>query len=474
MVKILLALNDEETRHFLDTLITTNFNCSLIMADDGAKAIEYTFKGKPDLIILDVSLSKISGLKVLERIRNAKEFTKTPVVIVTSSRDKETIRKIIELDILEFLLWPIDPIMILEKLRIIINEITEIKEIEEAVENSSYYRYSLKPLSILQILNKIKQEELLFQESLKTSLANKINVVIIDKDKRFGNFFAHMFQPWFNVLEISDVVTLVDVLRRKNPEFIFVDERIKGIGEALRSKAVGNINVNNLKIIKLKRIAGDNSERELEKIRTDLDHAVAVAQEEAQDESIYTGTILKCYSPSSLITEFNSYSENIKVDYNMLYNFVKRHLLFSVINSVNQACEIVLKEVVLYCDEKVANLIPAQAESVVEFNSKNEDIQIITSLTCDQKDLLVVASKIMGGPIENVGEVPVVFSRLLEKVTNQFLPAFQKMGLDVSSTRAKFYINKDAALKNSWDMKIPVELMGGYRILFRIRWIGFL
>lgn len=471
MIKILLALGDSETTNFLEMLINNNFNCELQITNDGVRAIEYTFKWKPDFLLLDISVAKLSGLKVLERIRNAKGFEKLPVVIVTSSRDKETIRKIIELDVIEFFLWPIDPVLILEKLRNIITAIEEAKFAEETSANLAYFKATNKPLSFLQYVNRIKSEDVVFQEELKKVATQKMNVIILDKNKKFERFFSQVFLPWFNVIEVLDVVTLVDVLKRRKPDFILVDERIKGIGNALLIQTGRSLETDRIKVFKM---ITPVVKSELDEIMDGVEQITQNKKEEEEEEFQYNGEITKCYSPSNIVSELSSHMQIPGFDYKQVYDYIKRQIVFYVINSLNQACETVLREVVLYYDEKVASTIPAQAEAVIEFDTSSHDVQVISSIVCDQKDLLVVASKIMGGPIQNVQEVPVVFSRLLEKAASSYISIFQKFGLDVSSSRAKFFINKDTSQNFNWNVKIPIELMGGYRILFRMRWIGFI
>jgi two-component system response regulator len=73
----------------------------LVIATDGAEALDYllgskssdeNFEGNlPALIILDLKLPKISGLEVLEKIRNHDKTRLIPVVIMTSSKEDKDI-----------------------------------------------------------------------------------------------------------------------------------------------------------------------------------------------------------------------------------------------------------------------------------------------------------------------------------------------------------------------------------------------
>jgi two-component system alkaline phosphatase synthesis response regulator PhoP len=55
-------------------------------AEDGQKGLEMAIDGKPDLIILDVMLPKVSGLEVCRTLRKSEIYT--PVVMLTA-RDQE-------------------------------------------------------------------------------------------------------------------------------------------------------------------------------------------------------------------------------------------------------------------------------------------------------------------------------------------------------------------------------------------------
>jgi len=49
------------------------------------QSLDLSSKYQPACILLDIRLPKISGLEVLRQLRNSGEFTKTPIVILSSS-----------------------------------------------------------------------------------------------------------------------------------------------------------------------------------------------------------------------------------------------------------------------------------------------------------------------------------------------------------------------------------------------------
>ena len=73
---------------------------------DGLKMIE---RDPPDLIITDVSMPDVSGLEVLERVRQTRAVLLTPVLILTASQSHEIKHKALQLGATDFLSKPVDP-----------------------------------------------------------------------------------------------------------------------------------------------------------------------------------------------------------------------------------------------------------------------------------------------------------------------------------------------------------------------------
>jgi CheY-like chemotaxis protein len=73
----------------------------LIVVRDGQEAVDYLLRAgdhadgapgrKPDLILLDLNLPRLSGREVLEKIRGHPELRSVPVVVLTTSHRQEDI-----------------------------------------------------------------------------------------------------------------------------------------------------------------------------------------------------------------------------------------------------------------------------------------------------------------------------------------------------------------------------------------------
>ena len=122
---ILYAEDEANDIFFLElALKTAGSTLALHSVVNGEQAIEYlsglgpyadrTLHPLPDLVLLDINMPKVSGLEVLEWIRQEPRFKSLPVVILTSSSRLEDREKAQHLAIDDYLLKPSDPRKLVE------------------------------------------------------------------------------------------------------------------------------------------------------------------------------------------------------------------------------------------------------------------------------------------------------------------------------------------------------------------------
>ncbi len=79
---ILICEDDENLRQLIRVVIGDGY--SFLEADDGAEAVELAREHRPDLIILDLMLPRLSGLEVLDRLRNELPEGDTHIVVMSA------------------------------------------------------------------------------------------------------------------------------------------------------------------------------------------------------------------------------------------------------------------------------------------------------------------------------------------------------------------------------------------------------
>lgn len=101
-LKLLIVEDDE----FLQKILLTKFSregFDVTTASDGEKALEALTKDKPQLVLLDLILPKMTGFDVLAEMRVRPDFQKLPVIILSNLGQEEDIKRAKELGALDFL-----------------------------------------------------------------------------------------------------------------------------------------------------------------------------------------------------------------------------------------------------------------------------------------------------------------------------------------------------------------------------------
>ncbi|MCI0666100.1 MAG: response regulator [Acidobacteria bacterium] len=83
---ILIAEDHEDNRVALKMMLQLS-GYQVLEAADGSEAIEVADRNKPDLILMDISLPAIDGIKATRELRNRAQ--KMPIIIVSAYDNEE-------------------------------------------------------------------------------------------------------------------------------------------------------------------------------------------------------------------------------------------------------------------------------------------------------------------------------------------------------------------------------------------------
>ena len=90
MIPVILVVDDNEdnVRIAREMLLARGFEVRT--AYDGPSALASIDQQRPDLVLLDVMMPRMSGMEVLDKIRNAPATATVPVILVTvKSQDED-------------------------------------------------------------------------------------------------------------------------------------------------------------------------------------------------------------------------------------------------------------------------------------------------------------------------------------------------------------------------------------------------
>lgn len=88
---VLLVEDDDNLANVYQTRLEAE-GFRTVRVDNGGDALQAALQSKPDLILLDVMMPKVSGFDVLDILRNTPETAKTKIIMLTAlsqDADKE-------------------------------------------------------------------------------------------------------------------------------------------------------------------------------------------------------------------------------------------------------------------------------------------------------------------------------------------------------------------------------------------------
>jgi CheY-like chemotaxis protein len=118
LIKILLVEDDpNDVELTLSALRENHIANDVVVARDGEEALDYLFRrgpyesrdaGEPAVVLLDLKLPKVSGMEVLERIKDDPRLRTLPVVVLTSSREEQDLVRSYNLGTNAYVVKPVD------------------------------------------------------------------------------------------------------------------------------------------------------------------------------------------------------------------------------------------------------------------------------------------------------------------------------------------------------------------------------
>jgi CheY-like chemotaxis protein len=101
MKKVLLVEDDPFIRD-LTSIKLSEANYSVQTAATGAEAFASIEKDAPDLVLLDLDLPDISGLQIMERLKESSNCSQIPIVIFSNNDNPDVLARANELGIAGF------------------------------------------------------------------------------------------------------------------------------------------------------------------------------------------------------------------------------------------------------------------------------------------------------------------------------------------------------------------------------------
>lgn len=123
MKKILLVEDDTFLSKMYYDKLSRDGEFEVYTAITGEAAMEILKKTPPDLVLLDIMLPDINGVQILKQMRAIKEFSQTPVVMLTNLNEKDYINEALALGAAGYLIKAhFTPNEVIDKIKQILRE----------------------------------------------------------------------------------------------------------------------------------------------------------------------------------------------------------------------------------------------------------------------------------------------------------------------------------------------------------------
>ena len=117
-LKHILLVDDSprDTELAIDALRQNHLANEIIALHNGAEALDYLYRrgpfadrpnGNPAVVLLDMKMPKVDGLEVLQQMKNDPQLKMIPVVMLTSSREDQDLKKCYQLGVNAYIVKPV-------------------------------------------------------------------------------------------------------------------------------------------------------------------------------------------------------------------------------------------------------------------------------------------------------------------------------------------------------------------------------
>lgn len=109
---LVLVVDDNEMNRDMLGRRLQRQHCEVVMAENGAAALEIVGTRPFDLVLLDIMMPGVSGYEVLERMKADPALKHIPIIMISAVDDIDSVVRCIELGAEDYLFKPFNPVLL--------------------------------------------------------------------------------------------------------------------------------------------------------------------------------------------------------------------------------------------------------------------------------------------------------------------------------------------------------------------------
>ena len=130
--RVLIADDDPKGAELLEAYLATS-DCELRIAADGEETLRQVEAWRPDVILLDIMMPRISGFEVCKRLRANPATRDTAVLMITALDQVSDVERAVEAGTDDFLSKPINKSELLLRVRALLRARLVQRDLERAL-----------------------------------------------------------------------------------------------------------------------------------------------------------------------------------------------------------------------------------------------------------------------------------------------------------------------------------------------------
>jgi two-component system, OmpR family, alkaline phosphatase synthesis response regulator PhoP len=132
--RILIADDNQPNRELLEAYLS-DVDCDVEHAADGQDTLDKVKSFKPDLILLDVMMPKLSGFEVCQKLKADANLRKIMVLMVTALNEAGDIERAVKAGTDDFLSKPVNKTELLKR----VENMLKLKDVTDELERLRRY-----------------------------------------------------------------------------------------------------------------------------------------------------------------------------------------------------------------------------------------------------------------------------------------------------------------------------------------------
>jgi CheY-like chemotaxis protein len=109
MAKTILLVDDSSTSRMNSRMLFGNDkDYEFFSACDGKEGVEMALERKPDLILMDVEMPRMSGIEACRALRNHAETRAIPIILLTMRAEESIVKEGLASGCTEYMLKPVN------------------------------------------------------------------------------------------------------------------------------------------------------------------------------------------------------------------------------------------------------------------------------------------------------------------------------------------------------------------------------